>query len=131
MTIRLFDVSREDEILVLSPRRDVSSLVEDHVQAELAAVLDELRDGGARHVVVDCSRVEYFGSIMLEAMRHVWTRVRTVGGKMAICGLHERAAEVLHISRFDTIWPVCAAREDAIQAVQTTPPDATAGPPPT
>ena len=58
----------------------------------------------------DMVKVNYFGSSMLEAMLYLWKKINTEGGKMAVCCVSDTAREILELSRFDTIWPICQSQ---------------------
>jgi len=47
----------------------------------------------------------------------MWQQISERGGMMAICNVSEMEREVLHVTRFDTLWPVCGSREDALEKV--------------
>ena len=65
----------------------------------------------------DFGRISYFGTTMLGAMLAIWKHVRAAGGKTALCNVSSLQCEVLHVAGFDTMWPICASREEALKAV--------------
>ncbi len=107
----------DENAVVVVPLRDVGSMAEEHVRSELEAVLAQVRDSGAKNVVVDFAHLPYFGTAMLEVMLALWRRVRT-DGKMAVCNASEMEREVLRISAFDSLWPMCNTREEAIKSLK-------------
>ena len=48
----------------------------------------------------------------------VWKTVRDGGGRMALCNVSAVGGEILRIAGFDTLWPICASREEALEAVK-------------
>lgn len=105
-----------ENAVVVVPLRDVGSLSEEHVRSELDAVLAQVQQSGAKNVVVDFAHLPYFGTAMLEVMLTIWRRVRTDEGRMAVCNASEMEREVLRISAFDSLWPMCDTREAAIES---------------
>jgi anti-anti-sigma factor len=115
----IFDVSTRGDALVIAPLRNISSLAEDEVQSQWEEILGLLRDGNVKNVIFDFHGISYFGSSMLEAMLVLWKRIRPGGGRMAVCNVGPDAREILRLSKFDTIWPVCSSLEEALQTTST------------
>jgi anti-anti-sigma factor len=112
-----FRLEREGDALVVSVLRNVSSLVEETMKAELAQLQSALEDPTIKGVVFDFDSIEYFGSTMLEAMLRVWGGVQKSGRRMSICNVSRVGREVLHVSKFDTIWGIHNSRQAAISDV--------------
>lgn len=113
----VFVVSQRGAALIISPLRNISSLAEEEVKQQWDDILAQLDQPEVKHVVFDFEKVNYFGSSMLEAMLYLWKRISTDEGKMAVCNVSETATEILKLSRFDTIWPICASRQEALDLV--------------
>jgi anti-sigma B factor antagonist len=43
--------------------------------------------------------------------------VKTSGGVMVICGLHDLAKDLLHITALDTLWAIYETREEALESI--------------
>jgi hypothetical protein len=50
-------------------------------------------------------------------MHVLWQKVRAGKGKMVLCNVSDVGREILHVSRFDTLWPICDSCEKALEAV--------------
>ena len=116
-TPKIFRVETAADTLVVSPLREVTSLAEDDVQQELEGIVANLEKPEITHLVIDFAEVSYFGSSMLEAMRMLARRLREGEGKMALCNASTVVREILHITRFDTKWPIHDSRDAALAAV--------------
>jgi len=114
---RIFDTEIQDATLIVAPRGNVSTLAGEDVHAELAGLLGMLQEAKVLHVVIDLEKASYFGSSMLGAMNAIWNRIRVQGGKMAVCNVSDTGLEILQISKFDTLWPICTSREEALKKV--------------
>ena len=55
-------------------------------------------------MIIDLSKTSYIGSMFVELLVRTWKRLAERGGRLALCGLHPFCAEVLKISRLDTLW---------------------------
>ena len=114
---RIFDTELQDATLIVAPRGNVSTLAGEDVHSEVVGLLDQLEQAAVMHVVIDLQKASYFGSSMLGAMNALWNRIRRRGGKMAVCNVSGTGLEILQISKFDTLWPICASREEALKKV--------------
>jgi len=113
----IFETEIQDATLIVAPRGDVSTLAGEDVHSELLGLLDQLELAKITHVIVDLKRASFFGSSMLGAMNALWGRVRPAGGNIALCNVSETGLEILQVSKFDTLWPICATREEALKKV--------------
>jgi stage II sporulation protein AA (anti-sigma F factor antagonist) len=114
---KIFDSEIQYAILIVAPRGDVSTLAGEDIHAELPGLLDQLQKTEVKHVVFDLKKTSYFGSSLLGAMSALWGRTRSRGGKMAVCNVSDTGLEILHVSKFDTLWPICDSREQALKKV--------------
>ena len=117
-----FAAESENETLIVTPLRTVGSLAEENVRPELDAIIEQIRGRDLKHAVIDLSEVSYFGTSMLEAMFAIWRRIRDdqgeePHGKMMLCNVSTMGREILRVSRFDTLWPICDSRDDAIRKI--------------
>lgn len=113
----LFRHSTRGDALVITPLRGISSFAEEAVQQEMSTLLKRIETGDVRALVVDFSRLEYFGSNMLEALRILWKQLRPRQGKLVVCGLSTVGREIIHLARFDTLFPVVETLDDALARV--------------
>ncbi len=104
--------------LIVIPQESVSSLAGNDIELELPRVLDEMQRRRSRHIVIDLGSTECFGSLMLALMLALSTRVGRDGGAMALCNVSAVGREVLQITRFDSLWPVCNSRSEALEQVE-------------
>ncbi|HYW81204.1 MAG TPA: STAS domain-containing protein [Thermoguttaceae bacterium] len=129
-TAHTFSVESENETLIVTPLRSVGSLAEENVRPELDAIIEEIRQRELKHAVIDLREITYFGTSMLEAMFAIWRRIRTdhnesaegetpqaetIRGQMTLCNVSTMGREILRVSRFDTLWPICDSKDDAIR----------------
>ncbi len=112
-----FETQSRGRTLLVVPRGSVSSLAEAALRPELNRLMEQVDRPELDNVVFDMEDVSYFGSIMLGAMHAIWTRIRKGGGKMAVCNLSDIAREIISVSKFDSLWPICTSREEAMTLV--------------
>ena len=81
---------------------------------ELTTILELIEVQQPSKIVADLSNAPYFGSTMLQALTAIWSRLRSWGGTVILCNLSETGREALHLTRFDTLWPIVHSLDDAI-----------------
>ena len=116
---RFFSTEQDGETLVVSTLRDITSLADENLQAELEELERQLEEASVKNLVIDFCQVTYLESSMLNAMVILWKRVRTSGGKMALCNVSKLVREILEITNFDTLWPMLPSRDEAMESVRS------------
>ena len=114
---KLWQIEYENGLMVLVPLCDITSLAELEVQTELKDVLERLEHTDPPHMIVDFGHVNYFGSSMLVAMHTIWRRIRERSGQLLLCELSDVGREIVEVSRFDSVWPVFATRQEALASL--------------
>ena len=71
----------------------------------------------ARNLVIDLSHTKYFGSAFLEVLFRPYNRIKRKGGKFALSGLQPNPAEVIRVSRLDSIWKLYPTAADAVSGL--------------
>ena len=99
-------------IIELGPRYD--SLDDETLEEFGRSLLTEADQAEPPRLLLDLSHTTYVGSGFIELMVRVWKRVKMRGGTMALCGLQPFCAEVLNVTRLDTIWPIYPGRSKAV-----------------
>jgi anti-anti-sigma factor len=115
--LKILDARIEGNTLVVISRGNAGSLVGEEMTYELTGLLEQFEQSDLENAVIDLEKSSYFGTAMLQVMTAVWKRVRARGGKMALCSLSDTGREILHVTRFDTLWPIYASRSEALEAV--------------
>jgi anti-anti-sigma factor len=118
-TTGTFEVDREGQTLIVTPRTDLRELDYLEIEAGARDVLHLLANGTIKNVVMDFSKTDYYGSTALGFFVKLWKRVRDRDGRMAFCSVSDHEREILQVTHLDGLWPICASREEAIQAVQS------------
>lgn len=113
-----FAVETMGDTLIVMPRESVSSLAGNDIEAELPRILDAMKRHRSRHIVIDLGSTECLGSLMLAVMLALSTRVGRDGGALALCNVSGVGREVLQITRFESLWPVCNSRSEALEQVE-------------
>jgi len=107
--------------LVIIPGPRISAFDNADEAGRRGALIEALRNTTASAVVVDFAHVGYFGSLLLDTLCVVWKQVRERSGRMALCNLSEVATEILAKSKLNSLWPIYASRQAAIEALTRAP----------
>ena len=118
MKAELFQAEQDADILLIRPQHSISSLADADLMGEMDQLCTQLGQSNVKHVVIDFAAVEYFGSVMLEALRLLWNTVHAAQGQLALCNVSPVGREILEIAHFDKLWPVCDSRDAAVRTVR-------------
>jgi anti-anti-sigma factor len=106
-----FQTSTVDGAFVVEVCRPVGSLSDSQVMTEFDGVLAALGRSGLHQVLVDLRQTPYFGSSLLEALRHLWNKVHPQNGRMVLCNASPVGREILELAKFDHLWPIVSDRK--------------------
>lgn len=118
---RVLEVDLTGDTLVVIPAGDAVGFGLNVVNNEVAKVLEFSRSSRVQHLVIDLSRANYFGSVMIGEFMRLGTSVRDRGGRIALCGASADMQDVLRIMKLDTMWELFPRRDDAVRAIAHVP----------
>ena len=70
------------------------------------AHLNELREGGARKILLNFEKLDFVGSAGLRVLLATAQELKTTGGGLRVCSLNPEVKEVFDISGFSTLLMV-------------------------
>lgn len=118
-TTDLFTIQTSGPTMTIEVHGPVSSLASDEALRDLDRILERVQSADVHDVVIDFQQSPYFGSCMLEALRQIWNKVHRRGGRLVLCNLSPVGQEIIHLAKFDQLWPVVATREDAVGQLES------------
>lgn len=92
---------------------------ENHVpsaRASLSAAAEKAIAEDPKRLLLDLSRVEFFGSSFIEVLFSTFKRMKEEGGRFAVCGCTTHCQEVMEITKLDSVWGVYRDRQSATAA---------------
>ncbi len=114
-TQEIFEIEQVDDVVIVTVCSEIGNFSCADAMSELdTEVAQRHASASLSAVLVDFSNVDYFGSMMLETLRHIWMTVRDSGGKLAICGCNPVCHEVFELSHFTSIWSIYETQEEAL-----------------
>jgi anti-sigma B factor antagonist len=112
-----FIVSQIDRSTIVEFR--IASLM-DPVQLEtIGSRLYKLIDEeDHRHLILDFSNVQYLSSQAIGIVMSIYKKVSALKrGNLILCGINDKLAELLRITRLDKVLTVKASQKEALQAM--------------
>jgi len=112
-------VTRQQGVTVIALGPEYENLDDAELENLKGVLLDTAVEADLPLVVVDLSRLGYFGSSFIEALICVWKHLNArPGGRMSLCGLTANCREVVGITHLDQLWSVFETREDAVRSLR-------------
>ena len=118
-TATMFEIEREGETIIFTPLANLRTL--EDMELDAKEVIDVLSDLSIKNLVMDFHKTDVFGSSALALFVKLWKMVKSRNGCMVFCNLSECEHEVLHITKLDTLWTLCASRAEAMNSVASFP----------
>jgi anti-anti-sigma factor len=114
-----FEIEQVDETIILTPTADMGELDNERINSAMKHVLDLLTNSSIKNLVLDFHRTEYYGSTALGFFVRLWKTISGRKGRMAFCNASEHEKEILKITKLDSLWDICATREESLRVVQS------------
>jgi anti-sigma B factor antagonist len=111
------DIQRSGDIAIIVPANEVETMQWELIEQAAEIVLAPLKKQPAAGVIVDLSKVSFFGSVFLSLLLRCHKLIKQQGGEMVLCGASDRARELLRLTALDTIWAIYDTREQAMEAL--------------
>lgn len=116
-----FRVEWCEETLVITAERGYQQLGDRELANQVNRLL-QLLDASVSGVVIDLGRTnECPTDRLLGPTAALWNRLGKQPGRLALCGLCEHGRQILERTRLDSVWQVCATRDEALSQVNKEP----------
>ena len=116
----VFQISRRQDALVLEMHESTTAQWL-NANCELHPLLDRPEFAGTIHIVVDCTRISFAGSMLLELLIRLGEWVQERGGRMVLCGLNDFVHEVVQVAGFNRLWGMYEDVDEALRSVHDAP----------
>lgn len=111
-------IERHGDVTIMIPAPSLESVDPGLVEEAAELMLAPMRVDLEPLIVVDLTRVEYFGSTFLSVLLRCWKQAQAKGGLLVLAGVSNRARELLRVTSLDMVWPIYATRREAIEALE-------------
>lgn len=105
------DVQENKVIVRCEGRLDATSA------PQLENTLNELIEQKHNHLVIDFCKVEYLSSAGMRLLLSMTKRLKSEGGKLVLCAIHDDVMEIIRMAGFEQILHICDSEQEALQAL--------------
>jgi len=99
-------------VVILNGRLDAT-----HHQDIRDVVGKQIEAESAKGVVFDLGGLEYISSAGFREFFLLGRHLQRLGGGLAVCSLQPSVQQIFDIAQFQTAYPVCATRDEALMAI--------------
>jgi len=112
-----FQIERRGDIAVITPSPEVESMSENLIEQAAQMVLAPLKENPPTGLIVDLSKVSFFGSVFISFLLRCHLLVKKQGAELVLAGVSDRVRELLRLTSLDTLWALYATREEAVDSL--------------
>src|SRR5262249_44553745 len=112
-----FDLSWRGDVAVITPAPEVESMSETLIHQAAEIVLAPLRKNPPAGLVVDLSKVKFFGSVFISFLLKCHMLAKRHGTEIVLAGASPRARELLHLTALDTLWALYDSLDEALASL--------------
>ncbi|MDE2507462.1 MAG: STAS domain-containing protein [Planctomycetota bacterium] len=116
-TPNAFTLEQRGELTIVTATPHIESFEFGFDEEAAELIMAPLRTQDVPLLIFDLAAVDYFGSVFLAILLRCWKLAQARGGSMALAGVSDRARELLRLTSLDTLWPLYASRQEAIEAL--------------
>jgi anti-sigma B factor antagonist len=112
-----FQIERRGDVAVITPSAEIENMPENLIEQAAQIVLAPLKEKPPGGLIVDLSRVNYFGSVFISFLLRCHLLVKKQGSELILTGVSDKARELLRVMSLDTLWAIYESREEALAAL--------------
>ncbi len=112
-----FQIERRGDIAVITPSPEVENMPENLIEQAAQMVLAPLKADPPGGLIVDLSKVNFFGSVFISFLLRCHLLVKKQGAELVLAGVSDRVRELLRLTSLDTLWALYATREEAVESL--------------
>lgn len=117
--LKIFSVEQIGETVIVTPAGDGNGFRYNDLHSETNAIRGHMMKPGAKHLIVNLEKMDYFGSEFIGALVSMLREVKTRGNKGSICSANSQMLGVLQNMSLFKLWPHYVTKDEAIAAAST------------
>jgi anti-sigma B factor antagonist len=110
-------IIRENDVTIIELGPVYDSLDNEALAEFEGLVMNEAICCEPARLVLDLTNTSYIGSSFIETLVRAWRRLKERDGVLALCGIQPFCAEVLRVTRLDSLWDIYTSRAEAVAAM--------------
>ncbi len=115
--LKIFEVEKVPPCIYVTPVGQGASFRYADLQMEANTVRALVSNADYSALIIDLSRLDYFGSEFIGALIIIGREKKNRGGKVAICSANDNMHEVLKNMAIFKLWPYFEDRATALEAL--------------
>ncbi len=112
-----FQIERHEDVAVVTPSPQVEEMHETMIEQAARMVIQSLREDPPSGIVIDLSRVNYFGSVFVSFLLRCHSLAKKNASEIVLAGPSPAARELLQLLDLETLWAIYDERREAIDAL--------------
>lgn len=117
--LNIFATKQLDDILVVTPKGQAGSFLYNDLHREANTVRDAVMKPEISHLIINLSKLQYFGSEFIGSLVSMAREVKNQSGRVALCSADPQMVEVLQNMSLFKLWPYYASEEEALAALKS------------
>ena len=109
------------DTMVVTLQGDAAGFSISAVHNEMVTLISLAKEPVVKHLVIDMSGSNYYGSLILGEIMNLGQAVREKGGRIALAGMSSDMREVLRMMHLDTLWETFPTKSAALRSVAKIP----------
>lgn len=114
----IFQIEAEGPTLIVVPLVEACGFRYQQLHIEANSLQRKFETKQFASLVVDLSKMNYFGSELIGVLIRLARTVTNGDGRAAMCAPSPKMLEVLEGMRLNKLWPIFASRDDAMKHIQ-------------
>lgn len=122
---QVFEFEQCDAVLVVTPTGSLMEFRDADIRNAYNDTYRKLDDPSVSHLLIDFSKLTYFGSTFVGMLIRLAKKARLGGGEAAVCSLSDNMQQMmktlmlLENTKTDCFWNEHSTRDEAISSLQT------------
>jgi len=112
-----FGVKWHGDVAVIIPAPEVESMPDNLIYQAAEMVLAPLRRTPPAGLVIDLSKVRFFGSVFISFLLKCHMLAKRHGTEIVLAGASPQARELLHLTALDTLWAIYDTVDEALESL--------------
>ena len=112
--LKIFQVEADGEVAVLKPVGDATAFRYQDLHMEANSIRSYISRGKIKHLVIDLSELNYFGSEFIGSLVSMAREVRNRRGIACMCAASDQMLDVLENMSLFKLWPYFQTRPEAL-----------------
>lgn len=117
--LKIFLVEQTGDVVTITPGGGGNGFRYNDLHSETNSIRGHMMTPGAKHLIVNLEKMDYFGSEFIGALVSMLREVKNRGNKACFCSANSQMLGVLQNMSLFKLWPHYVTRDEALAAATT------------